>query len=52
MSRTPTQQRRLDRIITLRRIELMEMAASRDASRGLWSGLLQELPSDCSWISA
>ena len=50
VTRSPEQQQRLNRIILLRRVELMEMAASRDASNGMWSGLLNEMPANTDWI--
>lgn len=38
------------RVVMLRRVEIMELASSRDATDGVWNGLLQEFPSGTDWI--
>ena len=38
------------RVVMMRRVEIMELASSRDATDGVWNGLLQEFPSGTDWI--
>lgn len=50
--RSEDELRLFNRVVLLRRVEQLELGSSREANNGVWSGLLQEFPSNTDWLRA
>lgn len=48
--RSAAELRHLERVKTLRRVEMMEIEDDGRGTPGTWDGLLDEFPKDCDWI--